>query len=220
MQTRPSDGAAERYFGLYPAIVTNVVDERKLGRVEVKFPFLGKDGEKVRAWATLVSPYAEKDQGFMVLPAKDTQVVVAFEAGVLRRPYVVGACWNGVETLPAEAQAPNDKRLMKTRSGSLLEFDDKQGASKVTLSMKSGHKLVFDDGTQEVLLTHKNGASIKIDAGGKVSIKGNSSVDITAPTLNVHAGTANFDGLVNCTTLTAKTAVSSPLYTTGGGNVW
>lgn len=219
MQTRPGNGDAERYFGLYPAIVTNVVDDKKLGRVQVRFPWLGQEGDSVRAWATLLTPYAEKDQGFMVLPSKDTQVVVAFEAGDLRRPYVVGACWNGVETLPTEPQEANDKRLMRTRAGSLLEFDDKDGAAKVTLSMKSGHKLVFDDGAQEVLLTHKNGAQIKIDAGGKVSIKGNSSVDITAPTLNVHAGTANFDGLVNCTTLTAKTAVSSPLYTTGAGNV-
>lgn len=214
------DARASRWFGLYPAIVTDVVDTEKLGRVQVKFPWLGADGDAVRAWATLLSPYAEKDQGFMVLPAVDTQVVVGFEAGDLRRPYVVGACWNGVETLPEQPQKPNDKRLMKTRSGSLLEFDDKEGASKVTLSMKSGHKLVFDDGAQEVTLTHKNGASLKIDAAGKVQVKGNSSVDITAPTLNVHAGTANFDGLVNCTTLTAKTAVSSPLYTTGAGNVW
>ncbi len=214
------DGQAARHFGLYPAIVKDVVDPQSLGRVQLGFPWLGADGESVRAWATLLSPYAEKDQGLMVLPAVGTQVVVGFEAGDLRRPYVVGACWNGVETLPETPQAANDKRLLKTRSGSLLEFDDREGAPKVTLSMKSGHKLVLDDGAQEVTFTHKNGASIKIDAGGKVSIKGNSSVDVTAPTLNVHAGTANFDGLVNCSTLTAKTAVSSPLYSTGGGNVW
>ncbi len=219
MELLTVDGEAMRHFGLYPAIVKDVVDPQSLGRVQLGFPWLGAAGESVRAWATLLSPYAEKDQGLMVLPSVGTQVVVGFEAGDLRRPYVVGACWNGIETMPETPLASNDKRLIKTRSGSLLEFDDKEGAPKVTLSMKSGHKLVLDDGAQEVTFTHKNGASIKIDAGGKVSIKGNSSVDVTAPTLNVHAGTANFDGLINCSTLLAKTAVSSPLYTTGAGNV-
>ncbi len=214
------DGEAARHFGVYPALVTDVVDPKKLGRVQLSFPWLGAEGEAVRAWATLLSPYAEKDQGLMVLPAVGTQVVVAFEAGDLRRPYIVGACWNGVETLPEEPQAQNNKRLIKTRSGSLLEFDDTEGAPKVTLSMKSGHKLVLDDAAQEVTLTHSNGALVKIDAGGVVSINGNASVDITAPTLNVHAGTANFDGLINCQTLVASISVASPLYGMGGGNIW
>ena len=54
----------------------------------------------MRAWATLLTPYADDEQGFEVLPEVDTQVVVAFEAGDLRRPYIVGSCWNGKETLP------------------------------------------------------------------------------------------------------------------------
>src|SRR5687767_13143733 len=94
------DGDARRHFGVYPAIVTDIVDPDALGRIRVKFPWLGSDGEAVRAWATLLTPYADGDQGFEMLPAVDTQVVVAFEAGNLRRPYIVGAAWNGQETLP------------------------------------------------------------------------------------------------------------------------
>ena len=89
------DGDAPRYFGLYPAIVTDLVDPDAWAGSRCSFPWLGADGDQVRAWATLLSPYADDDQGFEVLPEVDTQVVVGFEAGYLRRPYIVGAAWNG-----------------------------------------------------------------------------------------------------------------------------
>lgn len=215
------DGSSLRHFGVYPAIVTDIVDPLNMGRIEIKLPWLGGQGaDDVRAWATLLTPYADDDQGIEILPSVDTQVVVAFEAGDLRRPYVIGASWNGRETLPESPAAPNNKRLWKTRAGSLLEFDDTDGASKVTVSMQSGHKVVLDDAAQEVTVEHSNGCSVKIDIAGRVAIQANSSVEITAPTVNVHAATANFDGLVNCTTLVASVGVVSPSYTPGAGNIW
>ena len=130
-----TDGDALRHFGVFPAIVTDIVDPEQLGRIQVKFPSLGVRGEKeVHAWATLLSPYADDDQGFEVLPAVDTQVVVAFEAGNLRRPYIMGCAWNGKEALPASPEKANNIRIIKTRSGSFLEFDDTAGTPKITLS--------------------------------------------------------------------------------------
>ena len=219
--SRPPDGEARRYFGVYPALVTDIVDSLGLGRVQVRFPWLGNTGSNdVRAWATLVSPYADDDQGLEILPSVGTQVVVAFEAGDLTRPYVVGATWNGMESLPESASQPNNKRLLKSRAKSLLEFDDTDGAAKVTISMQSGHKVVLDDAAQEVTVTHSNGCFVKIDVAGRVVVQANASCDITAPVLNVHAATANFDGLVNCTTLVASASVVSPSYTPGAGNIW
>jgi len=217
--TRP-DGQAPRYFGVYPALVTDIVDPENLARVEVKFPWLGTDGDSVRSWATLLSPYAEDDQGFQVLPSVDTQVVVAFEAGDLRRPYIIGAAWNGREAMPEAPAAPNNKRLIKTRSGSLLEFDDTDGASKVTLSMRSGHKLVMYDASREVEISHSSGHIIRFTAAGQIEIQANSTVELTACAFNIHAAAANFDGLITCTTLIASSGVVSPSYTPGAGNIW
>ena len=214
------DGEAPRYFGVYPAIVTNIVDPDNLGRIELSFPWLGNDGDSVRAWATLITPYADDGQGFEMLPSVDTQVVVAFEAGDLRRPYIVGATWNGREQLPEPPAAPNYKRLIKTRSGSLLEFDDADGATKVTLSMRNGHKLSMDDAASEIELTHANGCTITFTAGGQIEITANATVELTASTVNVHAPVANFDGIINCTTLIASSGVVSPSYTPGAGNIW
>jgi uncharacterized protein involved in type VI secretion and phage assembly len=216
------DGAAPRHFGIYPAIVTDIVDKKSLGRIEVKFPWLGNGagGQDVRAWATLCTPYADDDQGIEILPAVDTQVVVAFESGDLRRPYIVGACWNGKEKLPQSPEQPNNKRVWKTRSGSKLEFDDTSGAAKVTLSMKSGHQLVLDDAANEVKLKHSNGSLITINAAGQIQINANATVEIQASALNVHCPTATFDGLINCQSLIASASVVSPSYTQGAGNFW
>jgi uncharacterized protein involved in type VI secretion and phage assembly len=214
------EGSGPLYFGLYLAIVTEIVDPDSLGRIQVKFPSLGEGGDEVRAWATLIAPYADDNQGFEFLPAVDTQVVVAFEAGNPRRPYIVGSCWNGKESLPEAPEAANNKRLIKTRSRSLLEFDDTDGAAKITLSMNSGHQLVLDDSAQEVSLKHSNGCVITFNAGGQIEIQANATVEITASAVNVHAATATFDGMVNCTTLNASVGVVSPSYTPGAGNIW
>jgi uncharacterized protein involved in type VI secretion and phage assembly len=213
------DGDAPRYFGVYPAIVTRIMDNESLGRIEVKFPWLGDDGAAVRMWATLLTPYGDDDQGFEILPAVDSQVVVAFEAGDLRRAYILGACWNGREQLPQTPEQANNKRLIKTRSGSLLEFDDTTGAEKVTISMQKGHTLVLDEGAQEVKLVHANGCTIKLNVAGQVSITANSTVEINASAVNVHSPAAIFDGVIQCTSLIADAVVSSA-YTPGVGNIW
>ena len=215
-----NDGMSLRHFGVYPAIVTDIVDPESIGRIQLSYPWLGDDGTDVRGWATLCTPYADDDQGIEILPSVDTQVVVAFEAGDLRRPYIMGACWNGRESLPESPAAANNKRLWKSRAKSLLEFDDTEGASKVTLSMESGHTLVMDDAAQEVKLSHSNGCVITFTASGQIQIQANATVEITASALNVHCPTATFDGLINCTTIIASSGVVSPSYTPGAGNIW
>lgn len=214
------DGQGARWFGLYPALVVDLVDPDGKGRIKVKFPSFGAAGESVTAWATLITPYADADQGLEILPEVDSQVVVAFEAGDPMRPYIVGACWNGQASLPETAQAANNLRTLKTRSGSLLQFDDTEGAAKVTLSMASGHKLVLDDAAQELTVEHSNGCKIVMNIAGQVSITANATVEVTASAVNVHAPAVVCDGTVQCTTLTASVGVVSPSYTPGAGNVW
>lgn len=216
----PRDGEGPRWFGLYPAVVVDLVDPDGRGRIKVSFPSFGAAGESVTAWATLVTPYADDDQGLEILPEVDSQVVVGFEAGDPSRPYIVGACWNGVRVLPEAADAANNLRTLKTRSGSKLQFDDGEGAAKITVSMSSGHKVVLDDGAQELTIEHSNGSKININAAGQVTVTANATVEVNASAVNVHAPTVNCDGMVQCTTLIASVGVVSPSYTPGAGNVW
>src|SRR2546425_5828276 len=110
------DGQAPRYFGVYPAIVTDIVDPKSLGRVQVKLPFLGEDGgQDVRAWATLITPYADDQQGIEILPAVDTQVVVAFEAGGPMGPFGGGPGADASHALPGTPPAADNKRAWRVR---------------------------------------------------------------------------------------------------------
>lgn len=217
----PPDGSAPGYFGVYPAIVTDIVDPRQLGRIEVRFPFLGSDGDRdVRAWATLCTPYADDEQGLAILPEVGSQVVVAFEAGNLRRPYVLGAAWNGQAALPHQPEQANNIRLLRSRSDSRLEFDDTAGAAKVSITMASGHRVVLDDSPQEITVQHANGCVLRMTVAGSIEIQANVSLDITAAQVTVNAPISTFNGVVRCTTLMADVLVSSPAYTPGVGNLW
>jgi uncharacterized protein involved in type VI secretion and phage assembly len=214
----PPDDGGPRYHGVYPAIVTNVVDPQSLGRVEVKFPWLTSGGERdVRAWARLCSPYADNDQGFQVMPAVDSEVLVAFGAGVFEWPYIVGAVWNGKEKLPATPKRSNDIRLIRTRANSRLEFDDGT-PPKVSLTMASGHKVVLNDKTQEVLVEHATGCSIKLTPM-TIEIRANISLNVTAPMVNVDAAVSTFNGIVKASTVIADAFVLSPGYSPGVGNL-
>jgi uncharacterized protein involved in type VI secretion and phage assembly len=215
----PVDGSAPGYFGVYPAIVTDLVDQESLGRVEVRFPWLGTDGDRdVRAWATVCSPYADGDQGLLILPEVGSQVVVAFEAGNLRRPYMIAAAWNGREALPHPPEQSNDIRVLRTRADSRLEFDDTRGAPKVRLAMASGHEVTLDDSAQEVTVKHALGCSVRLTATS-IEIQANASVEVTAPMVKVDAPISTFSGIVKVGTLIAEQAVMSPAYTPGAGNI-
>jgi uncharacterized protein involved in type VI secretion and phage assembly len=212
------DGEGPRYFGVYPAIVTKIHGD-PLGRIELEFPWLGESGKDVRALATLCAPYAEDGQGFEMIPSVDTQVLVAFEAGNLYRPYIIGACWNRKEKFPETAAQPNNKRLIKTRSGSLLEFDDTQGSAKVTLKLASGSQLELDDAASTVTLRHKGGSSITFESSGNITITSTGTLTINAGSIQVNCPSTTSTGSVTCTTFTC-TSCTSPLYSQGAGNIW
>jgi len=219
MTRQTTDGAGPGYFGVYPAIVTDLVDDQHLGRIEVRFPSLGTDGDNdVRAWATLCTPYADDQQGIQILPEKNSQVLVAFEAGNFRRPYIVGSAWNGTTTLPTSPDSANNIRVWRTRANSRLEFDDTAGASKITVSTKSGHQVVVDEGKSEITVELANGCSVKMNMM-TVDIKGQLAVNVDAPITHVKSAVSTFDGMVVCKQLVANSFVISPAYTPGVGNL-
>ena len=86
-----TDNAAansHRLYGVVVGLVTNNQDPDKLGRVKVRFPWLGDSDES--AWARLATPMAGKDRGLYFLPEVDDEVLVVFEHGDLRFPYILG----------------------------------------------------------------------------------------------------------------------------------
>ena len=80
--------------------------------------------------------------------------------------------------------------------------------------------MVLDEGARQLEVTHQNGSTVTFTASGQVQVQANSTVEITASAVNVHAPTAVFDGMVTCTNLVASVGVVSPSYTPGAGNIW
>jgi len=169
------------------AIVTNVKDDEKQGRVKVKIPRLDDDFES--GWLRVVQPGAGKDRGALVMPEVEDEVLVAFEQGDVRRGYVIGGVYNGVDTpSPAvrDAVVGSDGRVQTrsftSRKGHFLVVSDKDGDEFVEVATKDSKfsvKVAKDTDGGAVIVT-SNG-KVKVDAQGDVTIttKGKVSVQAT-----------------------------------------
>jgi len=218
-----------RLYGVYPAQVTDVQDPDAQGRVQIRLPFVEEsDGASALAWARLATLMAGGERGSWFIPEVDDEVLVAFVGGDPRRPVVIGALWNGVDTPPETMDSDNNVRSFTSRSGHKLSFDDTAGAEKVVLETQGGHTLTLDDASGgTVTLEHSNGAKIKIDTAGNIDITANVKVkiqapaglDITAAMVTVDAAMSKFSGVVKADTVITNSVVSAS-YTPGAGNVW
>jgi uncharacterized protein involved in type VI secretion and phage assembly len=81
-----------RAFGLVRGIVVDVQDPDAAGRIKVKFPFLPNSPE---IWARVSLPLGGNQTGLWALPDIGDEVVVGFEQGDPRRPFVIGSVWDG-----------------------------------------------------------------------------------------------------------------------------
>ena len=161
--------ATSRIYGVVTAVVTDNKDPDALGRVKLRFPWLAEDDES--AWAPVASPMAGNERGMWFLPEVDDEVLVAFLHGDLRQPFVLGALWNGKDKPPeTNDDGKNDIRVIKTRSGHLLRFTDKDGGEKIELIDKGGkNSLVIDTSGDTITIT--SGKDIKLDApSGKITL--------------------------------------------------
>ena len=72
------------HHGLYPATVTALEgDPDNRQRVKVRFDWLATTEGDIapEGWAVLITPYADAEQGFQMLPEIGSTVVVGFQAG-------------------------------------------------------------------------------------------------------------------------------------------
>jgi len=119
----PSDPTSKdrraKLFGFVPAIVTNNKDPDGWYRVRVRFPWLsngGESGGEETAWCRMATFGAGEDRGGYFLPEVGDEVLVAFEHGDIRRPFVIGSMWNSDATPPYDNKnGENNIRAFKSR---------------------------------------------------------------------------------------------------------
>lgn len=217
-----------RWFGVYPALVKDLADPDGQGRVKVSLPWAPDlDGGSYEAWARLGTMMGGKNRGTWFVPDKDDEVVVGFEGGDPRRPYVLGGLWNGSDSPPEsmDGGGNNYKKVVRSRNGVKITLDDTDGQETLTLETPGGQKVTLKDGPGAVTIEDANGNSVKLESAGitvtasaKVTVNA-STAEISASMLTVNAGMSKFSGVVQADTVIANSVVSSS-YTPGAGNIW
>jgi uncharacterized protein involved in type VI secretion and phage assembly len=178
----------QRENGILIGIVTDLKDPDGLGRVRVRFPYLG---DQSSAWAKISTPMAGKNRGFFFRPEVDDELLVAFELGDPRRPYVLGGLWSKVDTPPRDDgdAEKNNWRFIQSRSGHILKFDDTKGSERMELIAKDGkHKIVIDSSGDKIqILCESGNVEIKAPAG-KVQIEASEAEIKTSGSMTLQAG--------------------------------
>lgn len=217
-----------RWFGVYPALVTDVRDPDNQGRVKVTLPWSpDADGGSYEAWARLATLMGGNNRGSWFVPDRDDEVLVGFEGGDPRRPYVLGGLWNGSDSPPEtmDGGGQNDKKVLRSRNGVKVTLDDADGRERLLLETPGGQKVTLSDGPGTIAIEDANGNSIKLESSG-VTVNAASKVTVTAGTaeisagmLTVNAGMSKFSGVVQADTVITNSVVSAS-YTPGAGNIW
>jgi uncharacterized protein involved in type VI secretion and phage assembly len=218
----------QQFNGVYPAVVVDNIDPQQSGRVEVQLPLLVDPVAKnYVAWARIATMMAGNQSGTWFIPDKGDEVLVAFEGGDPRRPYVIGALWNGHELPPEQMDAAgaNNLKVIRSRQGLKVILDDQAGQESLSIETPDGQSIILKDGPCSITITDSNGNTITLEPSGisvtssnKVSINA-SVIEISAGTLTVDAGMSRFSGVLQCDTLIANSVVSAS-YSPGAGNIW
>jgi uncharacterized protein involved in type VI secretion and phage assembly len=164
--------------GVMIGIVTNVNDEDGLGRVEISLPWYAKG---YRRWARVVQLYAGDGYGSTWIPEKDGEVLVGFEHGNLRSPYVIGCLHGKVDKPPHSRSSSTDIRTLLTPSGSELSFDEKK--KTISLKTKKGASVVLKEDSGEITLTATKTITLEAD---NVVIKGKKNVKVSSDKIELN----------------------------------
>jgi uncharacterized protein involved in type VI secretion and phage assembly len=212
-QIQQAESEAGKIFEPVIGIVTDNKDPSKLGRVKLKMMILSdKDSTH---WVPIIMQGAGKNRGWFFIPEVDDEVLVMFEQGDINRPLVVGALWGGKDKPPDKNPGPNPRKVIKSRSGGKVTFDDEK--NKIILEDGTGKgKVTFDAETNKVIIEALKGdvclqsptgdtvivaKSIEMKAGTNIEIHAGSSMDwgtgtkveVGAPTVAISGSKGNMN---------------------------
>lgn len=208
--------------GVVIGLVKDLDDPDGLGRIRVLFPWLSD--EELSGWASIASPMAGKSRGYWYMPEVDDEVLIAFEHGDFDHPFVVGFLHNGVDVPPSDGIDVSVRRI-RTVSGHVLEFDDRDGKERVTLKSQGGQTLELTDSPKQIELSTTTGTKITLTdapseiklatvAGVTVTINDTGGVTVSAPT-----GALTVNSLNATVNATASCSVNASTLTLNGATV-
>ncbi|MFL6107553.1 MAG: phage baseplate assembly protein V [Marmoricola sp.] len=223
--TAINDASAPRWYGLYPAVVSDNQDPDQQGRVKVRLPWTPDGSSAYDAWARVATTMAGGDRGTWFVPEVDDEVLIGFGGGNPDHPYVVGALWNGVDSPPQSMDTDNNVKAIVSREDIRITLDDTAGAVTLKLETPGGQSITLADRGSTITFEDSNGNSLELAPGNitltaatKLTISA-ASIDINAPMVNVDSAMWKYTGVIQNDTLITNSVVSLA-YTPGAGNVW
>jgi hypothetical protein len=175
--------------GLVCGVVTNTKDPDKKGKVKVAMPWLSPNYES--DWARVAHPGAGRRSGTLFPPEVGDEVLIGFEFGDPRRPYVLGGLLNdntdfGHMSAAVDGSGQVVQRGLATPAGNRLLFTD---------DLPPGPPGSLPPNKSEIVLgTKDDNLSLSIDqVGGKVTLKCNPAPPVSstpAGTLTIECGGA------------------------------
>ncbi|HEY5925080.1 MAG TPA: phage baseplate assembly protein V, partial [Kofleriaceae bacterium] len=173
----PQSLRAAKLRGVHLAIVVENTEgaDNPGYRVRVKYPWMNEQEKSF--WARIAIPMAGKERGTYFLPEVDDQVLVVFEHGDVNKPIVIGALWSKKqEPVEVNQTGKNNTKLIKSRAGHRIIFDDTDGSEKITIVDKTKKNKIVLDSANKV---------VKIESAGDIEVKAKTNVIMHSNALKV-----------------------------------
>jgi uncharacterized protein involved in type VI secretion and phage assembly len=146
-------------------LVVGLVTQVDVGKVKVNFPWMDPSHET--DWIRIATMMSGDNRGSFFMPEVKDEVLVGFDQGNPRVPYVVGYMWNGKDAPPG--QDVRDRRIT-SKNGHSIRFLDS------TPSKGFKGAIVIQD-------AHKNCITM---SNGKISIRSLGVLEISAPHITLN----------------------------------
>jgi phage baseplate assembly protein gpV len=181
--------AAEKDDKIYGAAIATVIDNiDSLGEARVQLSLPWAPG--FEPWARVASLMGGMARGTYFIPQIGDEVLVVFNQGDIREPFVVGGLWNTLDRPPGLLPTdPVNKRIIRTPLGQQLTFDDLE--QSITISNLLQYELALGPEASEL---SSAGASVSLDIAGNVTIQGAVSITLEAPDITISGTNVSISG--------------------------
>lgn len=159
-------------------------------RIRVRVPLV--DASADGTWARLATLDAGSDRGIVFRPEIDDEVVLGFFNDDPRHPVVLGQLHSSAHASPIPAADDNNKKGLKTRGGTTIEFDDDKNV--FTLKTPNGNKLVLSDDDGGITVEDENGNKltttsdgVTFESAGDLTLKASGKITLDGSDVNLKA---------------------------------
>jgi phage baseplate assembly protein gpV len=195
----------KKVYGVVNAMVVDNVDCTGEARVQLQLPWL----PGFLPWARVATPMAGMARGTFFIPQIGDEVLVAFNHGDVREPFIIGSVWNTLDRPPA--LSPTDavtKRVIRTPLGQEVSFDEALQSVTISNTIKNSLTLDMKGASLSAAL-----CSVTLDISGSVTITAIKDLTLQSNIINITGGTINIKS-------TGATTINGGLHTTiAGGQI-